>query len=220
MILMRLLYDRRYLTQEFVGYLFDWDKPRVCRIIQKLEPILATVRTISKCKHLSKEEGENLILDATEHPTQRPKKGQKSYDSGKKKRHTIKTKRCINSKDRIVHVSKSRPGSIHDFMLHKQEPSLPANARVFVDSGYQGIDKLHEPIEFPYKGSKNKSLDKEEKEYNTALSRVRIRVENIIGDIKIFRIPSDRDRNKPMRHHIKFNIIPGIVNLKNGFVTA
>lgn len=105
-------------------------------------------------------------------------------------------------------------------MLHKQEPSLPANARVFVDSGYQGIDKLHEPIEFPYKGSKNKSLDKEEKEYNTALSRVRIRVENIIGDIKIFRIPSDRDRNKRMRHHIKFNMIAGIVNLKNGFVTA
>lgn len=40
MVLMLLLYYRSYITQEFVGYLFDLDKSRVCRIIQKLEPIL------------------------------------------------------------------------------------------------------------------------------------------------------------------------------------
>jgi hypothetical protein len=220
MILMLLLYYRSYITQEFVGYLFDLDKSRVCRIIQKLEPILATVMAISKRKHLSKEDVENLILDATEQPIERPKRGQKPYYSGKKKRHTIKTELRINSKGRIVHVSKSRPGSVHDFMLHKQEPPLPPNARVFVDSGYQGIDKLHGQIEFPYKASKNKSLDKEEKEYNTALSRIRVKVENIIGDIKTFRILSDRYRNKRKRYNIKFNIIAGIVNLKNGFAPA
>ena len=79
MILMLLLYYRSYITQEFVGYLFDLDKSRVCRIIQKLEPILATVMAISKRKHLSKKDVECLIIDATEQPIERPKKGQKPF---------------------------------------------------------------------------------------------------------------------------------------------
>ena len=45
-VLMLLLYYRSYITQEFIGYLFALDKSRVCRIIQKLEPILAQVMAI------------------------------------------------------------------------------------------------------------------------------------------------------------------------------
>lgn len=217
MILMLLLYYRSYITQEFVGYLFDLDKSRVCRILQKLEPILATVMAISKRKHLSKKDVECLIIDATEQPIERPKKGQKPFYSGKKKRHTIKTEIRINPKGRIVHVSKPKPGSVHDFELHKTEPPIPKETRAFVDSGYQGLDKLHPEIELPFKASKKKPLDREEKEYNTALSRIRVKVENIIGDIKTFRILSDRYRNKRKRYNVKFNIIAGIVNLKNGF---
>jgi hypothetical protein len=48
-------------------------------------------------------------------------------------------------------------------MLHKQKPTLSPNARVFVDSGYQGIDKLHEPIECPYKVSKKQVTGQERK---------------------------------------------------------
>lgn len=220
MILIVLLYYRSYITQEFIGYLFDLDKSRVCRIIQTLEPILATVMAIDKRQKLSQEEVESLIIDATEQAIERPKKDQKPYYSGKKKRHTIKTEVRINLKGRIVHVSKSRPGSVHDFTLYKEEPPLPPNTRGFVDSGYQGIDKLHGEVEFPYKSSKNKPLDEEEKEYNTALSRLRVIVENILGDIKTFRILSDRYRNKRKRYNVKFNIIAGIVNMKNGFAQA
>jgi hypothetical protein len=48
MILMLLLYYRSYATQIFIGYLFNIDDSRVCRIIKKLEPILAKVITIPK----------------------------------------------------------------------------------------------------------------------------------------------------------------------------
>ena len=68
MTLMLLLYYRSYITQEFIGYLFGIDDSRVCRIIQKLEPILASVMAISKCKTLSRQEVEELIIDATEQP--------------------------------------------------------------------------------------------------------------------------------------------------------
>jgi len=175
---------------------------------------------ISKRKHLPKKDVEYLIIDATEQPIERPKKGQKPFYSGKKKRHTIKTEIRISPKGRIVPVSKPKPGSVHDFELHKTEPPIPKDARAFVDSGYQGLAKLHHEMEWPYKATKTKPLDAEEKEYNRALSRIRVKVENIIGDLKTFRILSDRYRNKCKRYNVKFNIIAGIVNLKNGFESA
>ena len=202
-----------------MGYLFNLDKSRVCPIIQKLEPILAKVTAISKHKDLSKKDVENLIVYATEQPIERPKKGQKPYYSGKKKRHTIKTEIRTNLKGRIIHVSKSHLGATHDFNLHKQEPPLPPKSRAFVDSGYQGLDKIHR-AELPYKATETKPLDAEEKEYNHPLSRIRVKVENILGDIKTFKILSDRYRNKRKRYNVKFQIIAGIVNLQNGFVTV
>ena len=63
-------------------------------------------------------------------------------------------------------------------------------------------------------------MNEEQKAYNKALSRVRVKVENILGDIKTFKIMSDRYRNKRLRYNLKFNIIAGIVNLKNGFAAA
>lgn len=217
MLLMLLLYYRSYVTQIFVGYMFGIDDSRVCRIIRRLEPILASVMAIQKHKKLSKEEIENLIIDATEQPIERPKRRQKPYYSGKKKRHTLKTEIRVTRQGRIVHVSKTHPGSVHDFRVFKGEKRPPKESRLFVDSGYQGIADIHQNADFPYKASKNKPLNAEEKEYNTALSRFRIVVEHIFGDIKTFKIMADRYRNKRKRYAVKFNIIAGIVNLKNGF---
>ncbi|CAO5673772.1 MAG: IS5 family transposase ISCaa6 [Holosporales bacterium] len=207
MLLVLLLYYRSYITQEFVGFLFGLDKSQVCRIIKRLEPLLAKVFSIKKARSLSKEEVEELIIDATEQPIERPKK----------KRHTQKTQITINKKGRIVDVSPPHPGSVHDFAIFKKEPPPPKDSRLFVDSGYQGIDKIHEPSEFPYKSTKNKPLDAQEKEYNHALSKIRIKVENILAQIKVFKIMSDRYRNKRKRYGIKMNIIAGIVNMKNAF---
>ena len=220
MILMLLLYYRCYTTQLFIGFLFGVDDSRVCRNIRILEPLLAKVMAISKTRHLSQKDVEELILDATEQQIERPQKKQKVYYSGKKKRHTLKTEIRITPNGRIVHVSKTHPGSTHDLTLHKSEPPLPKETRAYVDSGYQGLDKIHTQTELPYKASKNKALDEEEKDYNQGLSRLRIKVENVFAQLKVFRILSDRYRNKRKRYNLKFNIIAGIVNLKNGFATV
>jgi DDE superfamily endonuclease/Helix-turn-helix of DDE superfamily endonuclease len=218
-LLMLLLYYRTYTTQIFVGYLFGIDDSQVCRNIRTLEPILAKVMAITKTRHLKQEEIEDLIIDATEQPIERPKKGQKAFYSGKKKRHTNKTEIRIipQGKGRIVHVSRTRPGSVHDFAVFKEEPPIPKETTAFVDLGYQGLDRLHSKTELPFKASKNKPLDSEDKAYNHALSRIRIKVENVLASIKVFRILSDPYRNKNKRYNLKFNIIAGIVNLKNGF---
>jgi len=213
-----LLYDRSDVTQIFVGYMFGIDDSRVCRIIRRLEPILASVMTLQTCKKLSKEEVETLIVDATEQSIERPKSGQKPYYFGKRKRHTLKTEIRVNPAGRIVHVSKRHPGSTHDFTVFKGDKRPLKESRLFVDSGYQGIQDIHPNADFPDKTSKNKPLDAEEKEYYTALSRVRFVVEHIIGDLKTFKVLADRYRNKRQCYGVKFNIIARIVNLKNGFV--
>jgi hypothetical protein len=216
-ILMLLLYYRSYISQFFVGFLFGLDDSQVCRNIKALEPLLARVTAISKTRQLSQEDIEEIIMDATEQPIERPKRGQKTFYSGKKKRHTVKTEIRVTPQGRIVHISKTRPGSIHDFAVHKEEPPLPQDTRAFVDSGYQGLDKLHPCTELPYKASKHKPLDEEDKAYNQALARLRIKVENVIAQLKTFKILSERYRNKRKRYNLKFNIIAGIVNMKNGF---
>lgn len=220
MVLMLLLYYRSYVTQLFVGYLFGIDDSRVCRIIRKLEPVLAKVMAIKKEHRLNPQEIESIIIDATEQPCERPKRKQSKYYSGKKKRHTLKTEIRVTKDGMIVHVSKTKPGSVHDFILHKSEkPILRKETRAYVDSGYQGLDKLHKNTEYPYKKSKTHSLTHEEKEYNQGLSRVRVIVEQTFAKLKTFKILSYPYRNKRKRYNIKFNIIAGIVNLKNGFVT-
>ena len=79
MVLMLLLYYRSYISQEFAGYLFGIDDSRVCRILQKLEPLLAKVMALPNKKCLSPEEVESLITDATEQPDERPRRQQKPY---------------------------------------------------------------------------------------------------------------------------------------------
>ncbi|MBS3903480.1 MAG: IS5/IS1182 family transposase, partial [Anaplasmataceae bacterium] len=65
-----------------------------------------------------------------------------------------------------------------------------------------------------------KPLDRQEKEYNQGLSRFRVRIENVFAQMKVFRILSDRYRNKRRHYNIKFKIIAGIINMKNGFSPA
>lgn len=94
---------------------------------------------------------------------------------------------------------------------------MSGNSRAYGDSGYQSLDKLHKATEIPYKTPKNGQLSVEEKEYNGRLSCFRVRVENKIRELKIFRIICERYRNKRRRYGLKFNIVGGIVNFKNGF---
>ena len=217
MMLALLLYYRSYVTQEFIGYLFGIHDSQVCRFIRKLEPLVAGIVSITKSKKLSKEDIEVLIIDATEQAIERPKNKGKPFYSGKKKSHTIKTEVRINDKGRIVQVSKSYPGSVHDFNLFKQQTFPPQESKVLVDSGYQGIHHYHKKSVYPYKNTKSRKITSEDKAHNTLLSKTRIKVEHIIRTLKTFNILSHRYRNKRKRYNLKFNIIAVLVNLNHGF---
>ena len=218
-LLVMLIYYRCYVTQEFIGFFYSVHKSAICRAIQTIEAIAKPLSGVKREPRVSRKEAEALIIDCTEQPIQRPGDGktQKAHYSGKKKRHTLKTELIVTGKGRIASVSPSSPGSRHDIAVRRDGPRLPKGARAYGDSAYQGYDKEHEAIDYPYKKPKGGELTAQEKEYNTGLSRFRVRVEHKIGQVKRFRIVSGTFRNPRRTHHTKTSIIAGLVNMESGF---
>lgn len=104
-------------------------------------------------------------------------------------------------------------GTTHDFALYKHSKlNLHPDLELIADSGYQGLDKLHGKSKTPKKKPKKGQLTKEEKQANRELARRRIVVENVIRSLKIFRILSERYRNRRKRFSLRFNLIAGIYN--------
>jgi len=72
---------------------------------------------------------------------------------------------------------------------------------------------LHANSELPKKRSKKNPLTKTDKLMNQAISSSRVAVENIIRELKIFRIIAEKYRNRRKRFALRFNLIAAIYNL-------
>lgn len=106
-------------------------------------------------------------------------------------------------------------GKTHDFKLF-QRSRLPLNKnkKVQVDSGYLGIEKIHQNSTLPKKKSKYNPLTKKQHKENVRLSKSRVTVEHVIGRIKFFRIMSERYRNRRKNHDLRMNLLCGIYNFE------
>ena len=215
-LIMLLMYYRLYISQEFLGILFNLHNCNVSRQIKYLEPLLAKIFKIPSRKikltetELTEEKIIEFFVDATEQPVNRPKKRQKRYYSGKKKRHTIKNQITVDDKGKIRAVTPSKPGKKHDKRLFDEnEPDLPDDTELIGDLGYLGADGVIVPNKKPKGGE----LTKEEKLYNKALSKRRITVEHSFGKMKIFQILSQRFRNPKRKHSLIFKNVAGLHNL-------
>lgn len=216
-ILCTLLYYRTYNSQEFLGFLFDLHESNVCRLLKKIEPLMAKKITIVKDRSLTPSMIMKLITDATEIKIQRPKSGQKKFYSGKKKTHTIKSELTMSEDGRIISLSKCYSGKVHDFIIKTEQKPLPRDCEKYGDLGYQGWQKIASNVILPIKKKKNQPLTKEEKLHNKALASFRVKVEHKFRELKIFRILSGTYRNFRKKLHMRLNIIAGIVNLKHAF---
>ena len=116
-----LLYYRCYVTYEFPGFFFDSDETTVMRSVKRIEKIAVQVVHIEKTRDISEEDAEYLIIDAGGRPVRRPKKGRKKYYSGKKKKHTLKTRYFVGPDGMIYAVSDTYPGKTHDFRIYKEQ---------------------------------------------------------------------------------------------------
>lgn len=121
----------------------------------------------------------------------------------------------VNQKSLEIIATAFGTGSTHDFHLFKESRSgMSPHICSLADAGYLGIGKVHENSRIPAKKSKLHPLTQEQKADNHQLSCQRIFVENVIRRLKIFRILSERYRNRRKRFGLRFNLIAAIYNLE------
>ena len=108
-------------------------------------------------------------------------------------------------------------GKKNDFALFKSSrTALCREMLCLTDSGYQGIDKHHANSQTPKKKSKHHPLTDAQKASNREIARQRIGCEHVIGRLKVFRILSERYRNRRKRFGLRFNLIAAICNMERG----
>jgi len=119
----------------------------------------------------------------------------------------------VNQKSMEIIATAFGTGSTHDFHLFKESRSgMSTHICCLADAGYLGMGKVHENSRIPAKKSKLHPLTLEQKAENHHLSCQRIFVENVIRKLKIFRILSERYRNRRKRFGLRFNLIAAIYN--------
>ncbi len=162
-----LAFSRFALTDELLGWLVGLDASTVCRLQQRLEPLLEQaadptlglslrrrlppgakkIVTVEELLRVCPEFAE-IMTDATEQPRRRPpRRTQRRWDSGKRKRHTINTQITVNTAGRMLLVSDSVPGCVQDSALFKRAGTadrVPRGARHDLDRGYHGA-----PTDYP-----------------------------------------------------------------------
>ncbi len=208
-----------------------------------LEGVLPTADKISKeiAAAPTKEEfkkivpgpdGGKIFADGTHCPVQRPSERtvRRMKYSGKKKKFTNNTNVYANENGVIIGISKSTVGSVGDITLLKErpmpfgrweeamhDPDLPEAERchVFVDRGYQGIEKHLPGItpEIPHKKSKKAPLTPEQREHNHRIHSERVLVEHTIGRLKRYARLADPYDGNAAQFNREFNVITGLVNL-------
>ena len=94
---------------------------------------------------------------------------------------------------------------------------IPSKVKIAVDTGYQGLQKVHVQTLLPKKKSKKNPLSIEDKKKNTALAKERVIVENVIGMLKRFKIIAERYRNRRKRFSLRFNLLAGFYNYELEF---
>jgi hypothetical protein len=81
-------------------------------------------------------------------------------------------------------------------LFKESAANIHPDIKTQTDTGYQGIQKLHSNCDIPRKRSKKNPLTTEDKLRNHTISSSRIAVENIIRELKIFRIIAEKYRNR------------------------
>lgn len=120
----------------------------------------------------------------------------------------------VNNQTHEIICTAHSEGRKHNFKLYEESFGCAVldKIKALLDSGYQGVLKLHKNSETPKKKPRGGKLTPKEKAENKRLSRVRILVENIIAKVKVFKITANKYRNRRKRFGLRMALICGILN--------
>ena len=236
-----LAFYRFYLTDELLGWLVGLDASNVCRLQQRLEPLIEQaadpslgwslrrrlppgVKKIGTFEELLAvcPDFADIVTDATEQPRQRPpRRTQRRWYSGKRKRHTVKTQLTIHRRSgRILHVSPAVPGRVHDYTLFKRSrlaEHLPPQTQWSLDRGYDGVatDYPGRPWSLPVKRRRNhRVLTRAERGWNRLQARQRIVVEHVLSRVKKYQVLAQVYRHRITDYSRRFRNVAALTNFR------
>jgi hypothetical protein len=123
----------------------------------------------------------------------------------------------VDSQTRKIYSTRGDKGRSHDFKIYK-ESKLHTNAQKQADTAYKS--KAYPQIITPHKKARKSKqnpdpkLTPEQKQENRRLGKIRITVEHVIRELKVFRIVSERYRNRRKRFGLRMNLIAGLYNFE------
>lgn len=230
-VLLAVVWLRVYPTHAVLGYLFGISETAARRLLGWTLPVLAaagtdTMRMPDPGKHarrnlpavLRETPGLAVLVDTFEQPTHRPARRQRAYDSGKKKRHTLKSQVAIDEDTgRVVHVPPSAPGPTADLKLLKRSRllgCLPKGVGLIGDKAYLGAADLRPGVACatPRRKPRGQPRPPEDRRYNRAVSRRRIGVEHAIRRLRVFQALTQVNRHGRRRHEQRVRAVAGLVN--------
>jgi hypothetical protein len=133
-----------------------------------------------------------------------------------KKTHNPKNNLLSLPDLRIVRLSRTYPGKIHDkHICDREKLSLPKGIRLWQDGGFLGHNPKNVEVKMPIRKPRGKPLSDLQKTQNKEISSFRVKVEHAIGRAKIFRVVKERFRcHKLFFDDLVFEIVCGIHNFK------
>lgn len=214
MLFFYLFYCRHYVNQRVIAGLSKLDQSNISRLFKRLEKIIARVADPQLHKLLDKinqerringlsfdklkqdyPDIEKVITDVTEIRCNRPKdkERRKEKTSGKKRQYSLKKQVSIDKSNRIIGISETYPGRVHDITIEKQEKKIneiPEETFHVLDLGFLGVNNLYPRhyIVLPPKRRKGTELTKFEKDLKKTHSRERIPIEHVFARMKRYNI--------------------------------
>ena len=220
-----LYYMKAYPTFDMLGDKYDMSRSSANENVYKMFPILTlALSELGAIPHRHFEtveafqealgDTERIIIDATERAYRRSidSETQRKYYSGKKKQHTVKNTVITRDDKSIFFLGDTFEGHTHDYTMLKTEfpPELDwfLDLDVLADLGYLGITSHYQGhrIQIPHKTppktahNPDPKLTDQQKSDNSAMSKIRILVENAIGGIKRFNILVHQFRNRGSKY--------------------
>jgi hypothetical protein len=198
-----LFYQKTNSLQEVVASFFDLDVSMTNKWIHILSPILdkslEKYAPKSRMEDVALQKEETYITDGSERPIQRDTYQQKEYYSGKKGTHTMKNALLVTTFGLIVWLGATHVGKVHDKPM-VENLNFHTPIKLLADLGFLGWNPKNATLILPYKKPRNtknekRELTQEQKDFNKELSKIRVKIENVLAHVKILRIVKDKNKN-------------------------